>query len=123
MADYVKFFFELSNNTKLYHWMTTSFARHKASDKLFESIIDLSDKFMETYMGRYGRPSIINDKTAKLNVKTYTDKSIIEYYNSCKAILETSFVKQLKPTDTDLLNIRDELLGSINQVLYLFTLA
>jgi glutaredoxin 2 len=123
MADYVKFFFELSNNTKLYHWMTTSFARHKASDKLFDSIIDLSDKFMETYMGRYGRPSTINDRTAKLNVKTYTDKSIIEYYNSCKAYLESSFAKQLKPTDTDLLNIRDELLGSINQVLYLFTLA
>lgn len=122
MSDYVKFFFELSNNTKLYHWMTTSFARHKASDKLFEAIIDLSDKFMEVYMGSYGRP-VINDKALKLNIKHYSDKSVIEYYKSCKTYLEGPFSKSLKATDTDLLNIRDELLGSINQVLYLFTLA
>jgi hypothetical protein len=31
--------------------------------------------------------------------------------------------KKIKTTDTDLLNIRDEILAELNKVLYLFTLA
>jgi hypothetical protein len=30
----VKFLFSLQLNTKMYHWLTTSYARHKASDDL-----------------------------------------------------------------------------------------
>ena len=121
MADYVTFFFDLSNNTKLYHWNTTSFARHKASDSLFESIVELSDKFMETYMGRYGRPKM-TEKNSKLSLKSLTDKSIVDYYKSCVSYLEKSFAKSLTADDTDLINIRDEILGMLNQTLYLFTL-
>jgi len=122
MSEFVKFFFELSNNTKLYHWMTKSYARHKASDKLFEEVHEYSDKFMEVYMGRYGRPSFANTQNTKLKLMLCNDKSIIEYYKACKTYLEGPFASTLKPTDTDLLNIRDELLGAINQVIYLFTL-
>jgi hypothetical protein len=122
MSEFVKFFFELSNNTKLYHWMTKSYARHKASDKLFEEIQEHSDKFMEVYMGRYGRPSFAHTQHSKLQLKLCNDKSIIEYYKFCKSHLEGPFATDLKPIDTDLFNIRDELLGAINQVLYLFTL-
>jgi hypothetical protein len=36
--------------------------------------------------------------------------------------LKKEVPKQLKQHDTDLLNIRDELLSSLNKTLYLFTL-
>lgn len=121
MADFVVFFFDLSNNTKLYHWTTHSHPRHKASDALFESIIELSDKFMETYMGRYGRPNSKNGY--KLSLKAFNDKTILEYYKSCVKHLETTFVATLSDKDTDLINLRDEILGKLNQTLYLFTLA
>lgn len=122
MAEYVVFFFDLSNNTKLYHWTTHSFPRHKASDELFDSIINLSDKFMETYMGRYGRPKTTERNVLKLTLKPLNDKTIIEYYKACVKYLETSFAKTLTDKDTDLINLRDEILGKLNQTLYLFTL-
>lgn len=125
MTEFVVFFFDLSNNTKLYHWTTHSHPRHKASDELFESIIDLSDKFMETYMGRYGRPKATQTdrNSLKLSLKHFNDKTIVEYYKGCVKHLETSFASSLSDKDTDLMNIRDEVLGKLNQTLYLFTLS
>lgn len=121
MADYVTFFFELSNNIKLYHWNTTSFARHKASDDLFAKIIDHSDQFMETFMGKYGRPKM-RSGDSKLALKNLTDKTVVTYVTECIAHLEGSFVKSLAPEDTDLISIRDDILGYMKQTLYLFTL-
>jgi hypothetical protein len=39
----IKVFFHMTLNIKLYHWQTTSFARHKASCELLESLTDLID--------------------------------------------------------------------------------
>lgn len=120
MSDFVTFFFELSNNTRLYHWMTKSYARHKASDELYARIIDLSDEFMETYMGKYGRPK--QAQTTKLTLCSFSDKTIIDYYKTCILLLEGEFTKSLNKEDTDLFNIRDEILGSLKKTLYLMTL-
>ncbi len=121
MADFVKFFFELQNTIKLYHWNTTSFARHKGADDLVDSVIDLSDKFMEVFMGKYGRPNKSSSKTITYSIKHYTDKEIVEYIKTSIKTLD-NLSQQLTPKDTDLLNIRDEVLGKLNQTLYLFTL-
>ena len=122
MTDFVKFFFELHNTVKLYHWNTTSFSRHKGADELVGGIIDISDQFMEIYMGKYGRPNKSSSKATSFTIKTLTDKDATEYLRTCIKTLDT-LSQQLSPKDTDLLNIRDELLGKLNQTLYLFTLA
>jgi DNA-binding ferritin-like protein len=119
MSDFVKYFFQLQNNIKLYHWNTTSFARHKASDELYEKIIELSDEFMEIYMGKYGRPN--KGKANSITLKVWTDKDISEYIRTCLKDLEVLSL-QLSQKDTDLLNIRDELMGKLNQTLYLYSL-
>lgn len=116
----ISFFLELSAIVKLYHWMTLKYSRHKASDKLFDSILELSDKFIETYLGRYGRNK--KDFYENLTVKKLSDVEFSNYLKKIAKILENDFAKVLLPSDTDLFNIRDELLGIINQTLYLFTL-
>jgi hypothetical protein len=116
----IEFFFQLSNVVKLYHWKTGSYARHKASDSLFGKIIDISDKFMEVYFGKYGKNSI---KTLAYTSELLDDDKIIDYLNGCIVFLNDIVKNKLiKAIDTDLLNIRDELLAEINQTLYLFTL-
>jgi hypothetical protein len=122
MSEFVLFFFELTNNIKLYHWTTTSFSRHKGSDELFDAIVDLSDKFMEVYMGKYGRPKIALREQHKLSLKQLTDHTAVEYIKSAVKVLKDELSKHLKDTDVDLLNIRDEILAKLNQTLYLFTL-
>ncbi len=108
------------NTIKLYHWQTTNYARHKATDSLHSELSDLIDTFIEVYIGRYKRPSY-ND-TIKINIEELSDDSAVNAINEYISYLKTDLPKYLKSSDTDLLNIRDEMLQNLNQTLYLFTL-
>lgn len=119
MSQIIAFFFDLQINIKLYHWMTTSYSRHKAADELFKNLLEYSDKFMEVYIGKYGRPSM--QKTS-LHMLTLNDKNIIKFIDDKNKYLIQELPKQLSPEDTDLLTIRDELLTTMNQTKYLFSL-
>ncbi len=112
---------EFEMNIQLYHWTTESFARHKASDVLYESIGDHVDKFMEVFMGKYGRPILKNGQHTLL-VKKMSDNDFTSYLKDKLKFFETTLPQLLSQTDTDLLNIRDEIIGDINKVLYLCTL-
>ena len=120
-AKDVHFFFTMREQIKLYHWQTKSYSRHKATDMVIDSLDEHIDKYVEVYMGKYSRPKMTST-TNKIVVSNLTETSIIKFIKECIAILQTNFVKHLKPTDTDLFNIRDEMLGDLNQLLYLFTL-
>jgi len=123
MSKIVQFFFELTLQVKLYHWQTKVYARHKASDKLFQKILDGSDRFMEVYIGKYGRTNIkIHDKGVK--VGNLSDKQMADYLKKSTEFLSKDLhTLNLinKETDTDLLTLRDELLVEINTAIYLFT--
>jgi hypothetical protein len=106
---------------KLYHWQTKSYPRHKATDNVIESLDASIDKYVEVYMGKYGRMKM-NSSTASISVKNLSESSVINFIKRCILYLNNDLVKKLKETDTDLINVRDEMLGELNQLLYLFTL-
>lgn len=111
----------MTSTIKLYHWQTTSFARHKATCELHSSLQDLVDQFIEVYMGRYQRPNF--PQGFKLHIKESSDLSaqdtLLQYIDFLKNELPT----YLQSNDTDLFNIRDEMLSNLNKTLYLFTLS
>ncbi len=113
-------FFYMLDNIKLYHWKTSSFARHKATDGLHESMSDLVDQFMEVYIGKYGRNKINNQSA--ITLKNMNDDNAEDYLKEWVKVLESGFDGAIDEYDTDLLNIRDEMLGLVNKTLYLFTL-
>lgn len=114
---FVKTLFTLQLTNKLYHWNTTYYSRHKASDSFNDSLQEYLDKFVEVFIGRYLAKPMINN--IKIDISSINDDTIIQVLEDAKKYLE-SMEKSIK--DTDLLNIRDELLASINQTLYLFQL-
>jgi DNA-binding ferritin-like protein len=118
----IQFFFTMREQIKLYHWQTKSYARHKATDKVIDSLDEHIDKYVEVYMGTYTRPKM-TPKTNHTKLANLSETSIVKFIKQCIAVLQTTLVKHLKPTDTDLFNIRDEMLGDLNQLLYLFTLS
>jgi len=120
-AQHIHFFFHLREQVKLYHWQTYLYARHKATDDVIKSLDEHIDLFVEVYMGKYGRPNITKS-TNTIQVKNMADKSAMKFIKDCIAHLSGPFTKSIKVTDTDLLNIKDEMLGELNQLLYLFTL-
>ena len=116
----VKVFFHITTTIKLYHWQTTNFARHKATDSLHEALSELIDTFVEVYMGRYQRPVYQNG--FKISIQELTDDNVVGIIQEYIDYLKNDVPKYLKSSDTDLLNIRDEMLQNLNQTLYLFTL-
>ena len=118
-GDIVTHMLTIRNQVKLYHWQTGSFARHKATDDLTASLDEKIDQFVEVYMGKYGRPKV----SGTIKLHNFSDTAAKSFVAKETKYLTVELPKKVKSSDTDLLNIRDEILGDLNKVLYLFTLA
>ena len=111
---------QMQNQYKIFHWQTTSFSQHKSFDEIVGSLISNIDEFIETYMGKYGR--VIASNTFNITLANLSNSDAIAATDSYINFL-IGLSSQLDSTrDTDLLNIRDEILGSLNQLKYLLTL-
>ncbi len=121
-AEIINVLMNLYDQVKIYHWQTMHFPRHEAAGKLIESLDDLIDSFVETYMGKYGRPKLTT-KTGTISVRNFHDKQAPALLKEAIDWMTHTLPKKLKKEDTDLLNIRDEIVGVLNKTLYLFTLA
>jgi hypothetical protein len=107
------------NTVKLYHWKTTSHSQHKATDELYSNLNSSIDSFVEIMLGKDGsRVNLTNVKSIPLNDYTNLSdfKQEVDMYKEYLINLQVNTKK-----DTDLLNIRDEILGHLNQFTYLLT--
>ena len=109
---------QFQQQLRIFHWQTDSYAQHKAFGKIYESLDGLVDSFVEKFMGTYGR-----SKPTTTFVLELKPLSQVNVDNTIE-----NFVLYLKdmdneiPNNTDLLNIRDEILGEIHQLKYLLSL-
>jgi len=116
-------FLEMLNLIKLYHWKTYSYSTHKATDELYSKLNENIDTFVEVLLGKRGdRVNLMNVKSTSLkDLNSVHDlkremvafKSYLVSFDRLPALMTMS--------NSDLLNIRDEILGTINQFLYLLT--
>jgi hypothetical protein len=116
MDQVVEKMIEMEQQLRIWHWQTKLFSRHQAYGQTYAALGDLIDSFMEVYMGKYDRvsaPSSIQLQDLGENVEEKLD----EYTNFL-----VSISNELNDTDTDLLNIRDEILALLNKLKYLLTL-
>jgi DNA-binding ferritin-like protein len=116
-------FLEILLMIKLYHWKTTSYATHKATDELYTKFNANIDSFIEVLLGKTGiRTNLMSKSSIKLldlnSIETL--KREIENFKSYLVSLDNN--KAMKTmSNTDLFNIRDTILGDMNQFLYLLT--
>jgi hypothetical protein len=109
---------KILNQLKVYHWQTASYAQHKAFGKAYDSLNGLIDVFIEVYTGKYG--NVKSKITYKFELESY-DESYLSFIDSCVNFFK-NLQDELDSTDTDLLNIKDEMLAEINRLKYLLTL-
>ena len=113
------YFMFVRDQLKIYHWQTKNYARHKSSDDLVEKLSEKMDKFIEVMQGiENTRLSIKHDNFPVLH--NQTDNSIVKNLNIFKEWLSKELPLYIK-NNTDLLNIRDDILSDVNNTLYLFT--
>lgn len=115
--EIMKFFFTLQILNKIYHLTTTLYARHKATDVFDDNLQNHIDKFAEVYIGRYNVR--INITKLNFNPEYLSDGGIERLFLDSISYLEN--LDRLV-NNTELLNIRDEILADINKTLYLFRL-
>tara|TARA_R110000868_G_scaffold74242_1_gene214656 strand:+ start:4566 stop:4928 length:363 start_codon:yes stop_codon:yes gene_type:complete len=117
----IKTILNFQNELRLHHWGTKSYAAHKALGKAYEGIDGLLDTFAETYMGTLGKDELkeINELTLNGPHKT----TAMQVLSSFEDYLTEELPKELGGDQTALLNIRDEMLGLIQQTKYLLTLS
>lgn len=123
----LKYMLQMLMTVKLYHWNTLSFSVHKATDGLYGDLNTLIDQFVEVLLGKHNnisesqRHDILNINSLKLH--TYKDngkfKKELEEYKKFLMNLDKHFNKG---DNSDLLNIRDEILATLNKMSYLLTL-
>lgn len=119
----VLMFLQMLNTVKLYHWKTTSYAQHKATDELYANLNLNIDSFVETMLGKSGdRVELAHKKSLPLldytNVSDFT-KEVNRYKEFLIDMNKDAGLNITK--NSDLLNIRDEILGNLNQFTYLLT--
>jgi len=119
-GEIVNLMLTLRNQVKIYHWETMQFSRHKSTDDLLDKLDDSIDKFVEVYIGKYGRPKLTT-KTGTIRLRNFSDEEGHELLKQAIEWLTTRLPTLLSSKDTDLLNIRDEIVADLNQTLYLFT--
>ena len=117
-------FLQMLNTIKLYHWKTTSYSTHKATDDLYSSLNEKIDQFVEVMLGKNelgGRSKLLHVPIIKLTMASNNDafKKQIEGYKMFLLNLSTSLSES---AHVDLLAIRDEILADMNQFLYLLSL-
>lgn len=116
-------FLEILHAIKLFHWRTTSYAIHKATCELHSVLSGNIDSFVEIMIGKNGvRVDMSSSKTMDL-FSCDTPEHLKERVQEFKSELIAMNSKMDVSTNSDLLNIRDEMVGHINQFLYLLTLS
>ena len=119
IEQYIIDLMQVQCQVKIFHWQTKIYGKHIALDGLFNAIIENIDEFTETAMGKYGR---VDFSGVSYTFDNITDVGIA---NLIDGFIDTAIALDDKvdaKKDSDLLNLRDELLGKLNQTKYLLTL-
>jgi hypothetical protein len=109
VEEFASSLFALETDIHIAHLQTDSFAVHMALNSLYQDIVDLRDRFIESYQGKYG--IIKGYKSFSISeglvpVKYLTTKS--EEYTAFRETLDCSYCQQ----------ICDDILELINGTLY-----
>jgi hypothetical protein len=110
----------LHNQFKVYHWQTQkkigSYAQHVAFGTAYDELGPKIDDFIEIYQGKRG---VIRGRDGfTVNLQNLDDTPTVfidEFINYLTQNVPESLDQSV---DTDLLNIRDEMLGILNQTKY-----
>ena len=122
----LKTFFDMTTHLKIFHWQTPYFSHHKSTDELVSELLEGMDEFLEIYQGIVGHR--VSIESSSLTISNMNQKKILtkmKKFISYLGMVETMIPKRTqtkkKEDFSGLLNLRDELIGKVQQTMYLLT--
>jgi DNA-binding ferritin-like protein len=119
--NYITKLLTLHNQLKIYHWQTDSYAAHQAFGGAYDELTGLIDSFIEEFMGENAR--IVSKEKFKFELFNIEDLQPEQFIENYIQYLKNELPKGLKDHDTNLFNIRDEMLSELQKLKYLLTLS
>ena len=117
--NYITNFLTLQNQMRVFHWQTQktpgSFAQHQAFGTAYDELDPLIDDFIEIYQGKKGK--VMANGTFNISLHNL-DNNPEAFIDEFVDYLVNIIPQRLDDADTDLLNIRDEMLAILNQTKY-----
>lgn len=114
LSSLVPILFKYQLLLKLYHWQTQSYARHKASDELYDHLTDFMDQLVE-----YGTSeSRLVIQPQCIQIENMKDENAILFLEELCSVVE-----HISTKDKGIQARRDDLIGYIHQAIYLFRLS
>ena len=115
-TDLLHFLLEAASQVRVLHWGTSSYPEHVALGDLYDALSDSADKIAEALMGSKGGERLT--LKGSLELVDYTPGAPANYVGGIAEAL-----KSIKGLPTDVLNMRDDLLGTVHKTVYLLTLS
>lgn len=125
MSKLLQLFFYYQTLIKIFHWQTKSYAQHVASDQLYTALLPLIDQWVEVYQGKYPTLMFEKDNSLSVPLRNMDLDDFLLHLQQFKSFLMDklpTYINNGKMQNTDLLNIRDEMLAITNKTLYLLQL-
>jgi methenyltetrahydromethanopterin cyclohydrolase len=108
---------QISGQLKVLHWQTTSYAEHNAFERIYDSLGDLFDKLIEVYSGKYERPKF--GGVQDLSFADYDSIKVDAFISAAEEFFVDAFMAE---QDSELANIKDEIIAELQQLKYLLSL-
>lgn len=106
---------------KLYHWNTKVYSVHKVTDEMYDALNDKIDSFVEVLLGKHKINKSLLDIHI-LHLKTFRHpNAFIKWIEQFKNYLINVNEIFNSEENSDLLNIRDEILAELNKITYLLS--
>lgn len=118
--DIINEFLFIQQYIRIYHWTTRVYNQHVVSGQLYEKLDALIDKFVETFLGK--NKLTFEPFTITVSSNKNIVSSLIRFKQFLITDLELALNSKSIMKNTDLKNIRDEILGEVNQSIYLLKL-
>jgi len=107
------------NQTRVYHWQTPSHAEHKALGELYATLDDLVDDFIEAHSGFAGSVERASGSFDASAINYESSEALMGFLDYVVKFLTVNLMEQIQPVQTDLLNVRDDMLRAVNRAKYL----
>ena len=108
-ALFVSVLFHSGTNAHFMQLQTKSYSEHKALQKYYENVIDIVDRWAESFQGCY---SVIETYPADFHIA----KSPLKYLEQIKDFVDS--IRKVLPDETQLQNIIDETCELIDSTIY-----
>ncbi len=118
MHIYSEYFLGLLAQIKLFHWSIMKYSAHIALDKLHSELSENIDKFVEIYIGKFNKQPL-----NKFTINMTATSDCVNLYSYLDINREN--LKKIRTSlnkTSELQNIIDEMLGNIDQCIYLLRL-